>query len=81
MARRGRGYRRQCRNRLGAQVRTVRRAVLDQPDTDFASELVDRLLTSGPAIALDAGQWARIERFLGRTADPAEADALAETLS
>ena len=59
----------------------ARRAVLDAPDADFASELVDRLLTSGPGIALDAGQWARIERILGRTADPVEADALVEALS
>ena len=63
------------------QLVLYRRAVLDAPDADFASELVDRLLTSGPGIALDAGQWARIERILGRTADPVEADALVETLS
>ncbi len=60
------------------QLVLYRRAVLDARDADFASDLVDRLLSDGPDVALDAGQWAQIERILGRTADPVEADALAE---
>ncbi len=63
------------------QLFLYRRAVLDERDVDFATDLVDRLLDEGPEIALDAGQWAQIERILGRTADPAEVDALAETLA
>ncbi len=62
------------------QLILYRRAVLDERDATFASDLVDRLLSGGPGISLDVGQWARIERILGRTADPAEADALVETL-
>jgi len=58
-----------------------RRAVLDGRDADFASGSVERLLARGPETALDTGQWAQIERILGRAADPAEADALAEALS
>lgn len=63
------------------QLVLYRRAVLDERDADFASDLVDRLLSDGPEVALDVGQWAEIERILGRTADPVEADALAETLA
>ena len=58
-----------------------RRAVLDGDDAGFASGLVDRLLIGGPGIVLDVAQWARIERILGRTGDPVEADAFAEALS
>ena len=61
------------------QLVLYRRVVLDERDADFASDLVDRLLSDGPGIALDVGQWAEIERVLGRTADPIEADDLAET--
>ncbi len=55
--------------------------MLDQRDACFVSGLVDRLLIDGPGTALDAGQWEQIERILGRTADPVEADTLVETLS
>ena len=60
------------------QLFLYRRAVLDDRDAGFASGLVDRLLEDGTRIALDAGQWAEIERILGRTADPVEADRPAE---
>ena len=60
------------------QLLLYRRAVLDGGDADFASEVVDRLLDRGPGIVLDVAQWARIERILGRPADPAETDALVE---
>ncbi len=63
------------------QLVLYRRAVLDQRDACFASDLVDRLLSDGPGTALDAGQWEQIERILGRTADLVEADTLVETLS
>ncbi len=63
------------------QMVLYRRAVLDERDTEFASDLVDRLLSGGPEIALDVGQWAQIERILGRTADPVEADTLADALA
>jgi hypothetical protein len=62
------------------QLLLYRRAVLDERDAGFASELVDRLLSGGPGIVLDVAQWARLERILGRPSDPVEADAL-ETLS
>ena len=62
------------------QLTLYRRAVLDDRDADFASDLVDRLLSDGPDVSLDVDQWAQIERILGRTADPVEADALVETL-
>ena len=63
------------------QLVLYRRAVLDECDASFASDLVDRLLSDGPGTALDAGQWEQIERILGRTGDPVEADTLVETLS
>ena len=62
------------------QLFLYRRAVLDERDACFASELVDRLLSDGPGTSLDVGQWERIERILGRVADPVEADTLVETL-
>ncbi len=62
------------------QLVLYRRAVLDEHDADFASDLVDRLLSDGPEVSLDVGQWAQIERILGRTADPVEADELVEAL-
>ena len=63
------------------QLMLYRRAVLDERDAHFASDLVDRLLDDGAGISLDVGQWARVERILARPGDPAEADALVETLS
>jgi hypothetical protein len=57
------------------QLLLYRRAMLDGSDADFASEVVDRLLSGGTGIVLDVAQWARIERILGRAGDPAEADA------
>ncbi len=62
------------------QLGLYRRAVLDEHDADLASDLVDRLLSDGPEVSLDVGQWAQIERILGRTADPVEADELVEAL-
>ncbi len=62
------------------QLVLYRRAVLDEHDADLASDLVDRLLSDGPEVSLDVGQWAQIERILGRTADPVEADELVEAL-
>jgi hypothetical protein len=62
------------------QLVLYRRAVLDERDADFASDVMDQLLSDGPGVSLDVGQWARIERILGRTADPVETDALVETL-
>ena len=59
------------------QLVLYRRAVLDDGDAGFASDLVDRLLSGGAGIVLDVGQWAQIERILGRAGDPAEADAVA----
>ena len=56
------------------QLLLYRRAVLDEHEAGFASDLVDRLLNGGPGTSLDVGQWARIERILGRPGDPAEAD-------
>ena len=50
------------------QLLLYRRAVLDERDAGFASELVDRLLSGGPGIVLDVAQWARLERILGRPA-------------
>jgi hypothetical protein len=63
------------------QLVLYRRAVLDDCDADFASNLVDRLVSAGPGVALDVAQWMRVERILGRSADPLETDALVETLS
>ena len=63
------------------QLVLYRRAVLDECDAHFASDLVDRLLSGGPGISLDVGQWARVERILGRAADPVEADDLVAALS
>jgi hypothetical protein len=60
------------------QLVLYRRAVLDERDAGFASDLVDRLLSGGPGIVLGVEQWARIERILGRAGDPAEADVLVE---
>ncbi len=62
------------------QLVLYRRAVLVDCDAEFASDMVDRLLSDGPGLSLDAGQWARIERILGRPGDPAESDALVEAL-
>ena len=63
------------------QLVLYRRAVLDECDASFASDLVDRLVSAGPDTSLDVAQWARIERILGRAADPVEADGLVEMLS
>lgn len=63
------------------QLVLYRRAVLDDGDSHFASDLVDRLVSVGPGASLDVGQWARLERILGRPGDPAEADALMEVLA
>jgi hypothetical protein len=63
------------------QLVLYRRTVLDECDADFASRLVDHLVSAGPGISLDVAQWARVERILGRAADPVEADALVETVS
>ena len=63
------------------QLVLYRRAVLDECDASFASDLVDRLVSAGPGTSLDVAQWARIERILGRAGDPAEADALVEMVS
>lgn len=63
------------------QLVLYRRAVLDECDASFASDLVDRLVGAGQGTALDTAQWARVERILGRAADPVEADALVETVS
>jgi hypothetical protein len=60
------------------QLVLYRRAVLDERDSGFASDLVDRLLSGGPGIVLGVEQWARIERILGRAGDPSEADAIVE---
>ncbi len=40
------------------QMVLYRRAVLDEGDAGFASDLVDRLLSDGHEVALDADQWA-----------------------
>jgi hypothetical protein len=58
-----------------------RRAVLDDADVHFASDLVERPVSSGPGTALDVGQWARLERILCGPGDPAEADVPVESLS
>jgi hypothetical protein len=64
------------------QLLLYRRATLDERDAHFAADLVDRLVGGGSGISLDVGQWARVERILGRASVPAEVDrdALVETL-